>query len=181
MSDGGLLLFPSGVSPELVGAVEALLFASGEPATIAAIATALQVEPGDVRLAIEVLRTQLSRPGRGLTLDEVGPGWQLRTSPRHAEAILRFTGARPARLSRAALEVLALVAYRQPITRGEVDAMRGVDSGAVLRSLLDRGLLRTAGRRDEPGRPLEYRTAPAFLELFSLTDLAELPTLRERG
>jgi segregation and condensation protein B len=180
MSDGEILLFPSGVSPERVAAVEALLFASGEPVGAAALAAALGCEAGEVRLAIEALRTALGRPGRGLVVEEVGPGWQLRTAPKFATAILALTGARPARLSRAALEVLALVAYRQPITRGEIDGLRGVDSGAVVKSLLDRALLRTAGRRDEPGRPLEYRTTAAFLELFSLGDLGELPTLRDR-
>ncbi len=180
MSDGEILLFPTGVSPELVAGVEALLFASAEPIAVAALAAALHCETGQARLAIEVLRTDLARPGRGLSLEEIGAGWQLRTASRFAGPILALSGARPARLSRPALEVLALVAYRQPVTRGEIDGFRGVDSGAVLRSLLERGLVRTAGRRDEPGKPLEYRTTAAFLELFSLADLSELPSSRDR-
>lgn len=160
-------------------AVEALLFASGEPVTTAGIAAALELGIGPVREAIEHLRLQ--RAEAGVVVEEIAGGWQLRTAPRFAGAVLRLRGAKPARLSRASLEVLALVAYRQPITRHEVEQLRGVDSGGVVKSLLDRGLLRVAGRRDEPGKPLEYRTSAAFLELFGLAALTDLPTLRERA
>ena len=94
--------------------------------------------------------------------------------------VLRLLKKRPARLSRAALEVLSVVAWRQPVTRAEIESLRGVDSGGVVKSLIERGLLRTAGRRAEPGRPLMYATTRAFLEMFELGDLRDLPTLRER-
>jgi segregation and condensation protein B len=179
--DREILLFPLGIPPELVGGVEALLFASGEPVTAAELATALAADPQEVRLALEALRTRYTRPSSGLSLEEVAGGWQLRTATRFGGAILALRGQKPARLSQASLEVLAIVAYRQPITRHEVEGIRGVDSGGIVKGLLERGLIRVAGKRDEPGRPLEYRTTPAFLELFALKDLGEMPTLRDDG
>lgn len=181
MPEGDLHLFPSGVAPELVAAVEALLFAAGEPTTAGQLAVALEADPALVKQALAALVALRERPTSGVTLEEIAGGWQLRTAPRFGGAVLRLRGAKPAKLSRASVEVLALVAYRQPVTRHEIEQLRGVDSGGVVKSLLDRGLLRVAGRRDEPGKPLEYRTTPAFLELFSLSDLGDLPTLRERS
>ncbi len=181
MPDGDLHLFPSGVSPDLVAAVEALLFAAGDPTTTAQLAAALDADPAQVKLALHALATLRERPTSGVTLEEVAGGWQLRTAARFGGAVLRLRGTKPSRLSRASVEVLALVAYRQPVTRHELEQLRGVDSGGVVKSLLDRGLIRVAGRRDEPGKPLEYRTTPAFLELFALSDLGDLPTLRERS
>jgi segregation and condensation protein B len=95
--------------------------------------------------------------------------------------IHRLLGTRPKKLTRGALESLSIVAYRQPITRPEIDRLRGVDSGGVIKQLVDRGLVRSAGRSDDPGRPLLYRTTPEFLELFGLPDLASLPTIEERA
>lgn len=180
MPEADLHLFPSGVAPDLVAAVEALLFAAGEPTTTAQLASALDVDAAQVKLALAALATLRERPTSGVTLEEIAGGWQLRTAARFGGAILKLRGAKPAKLSRASVEVLALVAYRQPVTRHEIEQLRGVDSGGVVKSLLDRGLVRVAGRRDEPGKPLEYRTTPAFLELFALSDLGDLPTLRER-
>lgn len=178
MSDN-LLPFPGHEPPDgLVAAVEALLFASGAPVTERQLCEVLDVESAALRGALSALGRGCET--RGIELLEVAGGWQLRTRPEHAGSIQQLLGQRPAKLSRAALEVLAVVAYRQPVTRTEVDALRGVDSGGVIRTLLGRGLLRTAGRRDEPGRPLAYGTTRAFLELFALADLRDLPTLRER-
>ncbi len=184
MSDGdeGVLEFPSrpgGVEPEVVAAVEALLFASGSPVTVQALVQVLGEDAGTVRVALRVL-AQRMRDG-GVVLERVAGGWQMRTAGRFASKVHELLGTRPARLSPAALEVLAAVAYRQPITRTGIEALRGVDSGGVLKSLLDKGLVRTAGRSDEPGRPLLYRTTAAFLELFGLPDLSALPTLAERA
>lgn len=176
-----VLAFPTAggaVAEELVAAVEALLFASGEALQVPAAAAALEVPPSEVRAAIAVLEAR--RQGSGVVVERIGGGWQLRTAPRFAGAIHRLLGTRPQKLSRPALEVLAIVAYDQPVSRVDVERVRGVDSGGVLKSLLDRGLLRTAGRSEEPGRPLLYRTTDAFLELFSLPDLAALPTSAER-
>ncbi len=179
--DPGILEFPSrpgGVDPELVAAVEALMFASGAPLTAARLAEVLDADVSEVRLAAGIL-SQRGADG-GVRCERVAGGWQLRTAPRFAEAVLRMKGTRPQTLSKAALEVLAVVAWQQPVIRPDIERMRGVDSGGVLRTLLERGLVRVAGRSDLPGRPLLYRTTGAFLELFSLPNLAALPTLAER-
>jgi segregation and condensation protein B len=187
MSDDGVIRFPGFAAgprdasaiaaDDLVAAVEALLFAAGEPVTAAEIADALGLlDPTAVR---EVLAVIARRDG-GLRLVEVAGGWQLRTDPRFADAVLRLRGARPQTMSRAALETLAILAYRQPVTRQEIDELRGVGSGNVLKTLLDKGYARVLGRRDEPGRPLEYGTTPLFLQMFELSSLDALPTLVER-
>lgn len=179
-NDDGVLVFPGAgaVSEEVVAAVEALLFASGDPLAPNAAADALEVSPAEVRAALAVLEHR--RRDSGVVLERIASGFQLRTAARFAPVIHRLLGTKPQKLSRPALEVLAIVAYRQPVSRVEVDRVRGVDSGGVLKSLLDRGLLRTVGRAEEPGRPLLYRTTDAFLELFSLPDLGALPTSGER-
>ncbi|MFT7518965.1 MAG: segregation and condensation protein B [Kiritimatiellia bacterium] len=164
----------------LVPAVHALLFAAGEPVSAGVIGVALgDLDPALITAALLALQTQLEQDA-ALVLDKVAGGWQLRTHPRYAKAVLRLRGGRAKRLSQAALEVLSVVAYQQPATRADVEQVRGVASGGVLKSLIDKGLVRTTGRRDLPGRPLEYGTTPLFLELFSLSDLLALPTLRER-
>jgi segregation and condensation protein B len=106
-------------------------------------------------------------------------GWQLRTNPEHAPWVGKLLAGRPVRLSRAMLETLAIVAYRQPVTRPEIDEIRGVDCGPVLGTLLDRALIRIIGKKEEVGRPMLYGTTPEFLRTFNLRDLTELPTLRE--
>jgi segregation and condensation protein B len=116
---------------------------------------------------------------RGFRLDEVAGGFAFRTSPAFSPFVRELGEKKPVRMSRAQLETLAIVAYRQPVTRPEVDEVRGVDSGAALKSLLERELVRILGKKDEPGRPMLYGTTPAFLEFFGLRALADLPTLRE--
>lgn len=178
----GILDFPSrpgGVEPELVAAVEALLFASGDPVAVPVLVDALGADTDEVRIALRVLEQR--RRDTGVILERVAGGWQLRTAPRFAVAVHRLLGTKPQKLSRPALEVLAAVAWHQPVTRTEVERLRGVDSGGVMKTLLERGLLRTSGRSDDPGRPLLYRTTSAFLEMFGLPDLAGLPTLAERA
>lgn len=175
-----IVVFP-GPRPEepeaLEAALEALLFASGEPVSVAELSDALDgADPSAVRDALDRLA---ARPG-GLRIVAVAGGWQMRTDPRHGEAIRRLRGGRPQVMSKAALEALAVVAYRQPVTRADVDALRGVHSGGVLKLLLDKGYVKVVGRRDEPGRPLEYGTTPLFLELFELSGLDALPTVAER-
>lgn len=182
MSDNDVLEFPAragGCDPDLVAAVEALLFASGAPITVRTLAELLEVEPSLVQIALRVL-VQRTREG-GVMLERVANAWQLRTAPRFGALVHRLRGTRPQRLSSAALEVLAAVAFKQPVTRPDIDALRGVDSGGVLKGLLDKGLVRTAGRAEDPGRPLLYRTTGAFLAMFGLPDLAALPTLAERA
>ena len=112
-------------------------------------------------------------------LHEVAGGWQLRTSPDNADFARRFLRVKPQRLTRAALETLAIIAYRQPVTRPEIEDIRGVDCGAVVKALLERRLIKILGKKEEPGRPILYGTTREFLEFFALKDLASLPTLRE--
>lgn len=157
--------------------VEAVLFVSSSPVTPVALARTLCVEVREVRDALEQLRESCRL--RGVEPIEVAGGIQLRTKAEHGELLRRFLQTKPSRLSRAALETLAIVAYRQPITRVEVEDVRGVDSGAVLRGLMERRLVRIIGRKEEPGRPILYGTTPTFLELFGIKSLKELPTLRE--
>lgn len=167
--------------PHLVGAVEALLFAAGAPVAIEALCDALDgAEPAEVRAAIDAVAARHAGADAGLEVVEVAAGWQMRTRVTYAGPVLRLRGGKPQKLSRAALEVLAICAYRQPVTRQDIEEIRGVDSGGVLKMLLDRGLVRVSGRREEPGRPLEYGTTPQFLELFQLPSLSALPTLKER-
>jgi segregation and condensation protein B len=115
----------------------------------------------------------------GIVLHEVAGGWQLRSSPDNALFARRFLKVKPHRLTRAALETLAIIAYRQPVTRPELEEIRGVDCGAVVKALLERRLVKILGKKEEPGRPILYGTTKEFLEFFALKDLASLPTLRE--
>jgi segregation and condensation protein B len=117
--------------------------------------------------------------GRGIELAVVAGGYQFRSAPSSAAFVRDFVAQKPVRLTRAQLETLALVAYRQPITRPEIDEVRGVDSGSAVRVLLERSLIKILGRKDEPGRPLLYGTSPHFLEFFGMKSLKDLPTLRE--
>jgi segregation and condensation protein B len=134
---------------------------------------------GVVQGAIEALRESYMDRGSGLEIMEVAGGYQMRSVRRAAPYITRALGVRPVRLSKAAVETLAIVAYRQPVARQEIEELRGVDCGGVLRSLVTRGLVKLAGRKDTPGRPLLYGTGQDFLQFFGLTDLSDLPTLRD--
>jgi segregation and condensation protein B len=169
------------VDPEvLVRAVEALLFASPEPLPLSRLAEVFApdgVEPDQVRDALGELGTRCA--GRGVELREVAGGYQLRTRPELAPWLARLEAPRAVRFSRAALETLAIVAYRQPVTRAELEEVRGVDCGGVLKLLLDRGLARILGKKDVPGRPLLYGTTRKFLETFGLSSLGELPNLKD--
>ena len=164
----------------LEGAAEALLFAADSPMKLVRIDEWLG-HPGEsaVHDALLAIRDRLRRGPGGLRLVEVAKGWQLRTDPRFGQWVAAMHGGRPVRLSRAALDTLSIVAYRQPCVRTEVEKLRGVDCGGVLRMLVERGLVQVTGRTSDPGRPLLYGTTPAFLELFGLRDLSDLPTLRD--
>jgi segregation and condensation protein B len=163
---------------EIKPLIEALLFVSDSPLRLERLADVLECEPAAVAAALEELKTEYG-PGRGVTLQEVAEGFQFRTSPESAEWIRRLAKSKPFRFSRAALETLAIVAYRQPITRAEVEYLRGVDSGGVVKTLLDKHLLRMLGKKDVPGRPIIYGTSKEFLEFFGLRDLGQLPALKE--
>jgi len=159
--------------------VETLLFLAEKPLTAEELRQATGVEPDRIARALDQLSGHYREGLSGIVLQEVASGWQLRTSPLNASFARRFLRVKPQRLTRAALETLAIVAYRQPVTRPEIEEVRGVDSGAVLKALLERRLVKILGKKEEPGRPILYGTSREFLEFFALKDLASLPTLRE--
>ncbi len=161
----------------LRGLLEALVFASDKPMKSGELARLASAPAQQVRDVMGELRAEYLT--RGIVLDEVAGGWLFRTNAQYAPFVRELTGGRPVRLSRAQLETLAIAAYRQPITRPEIDEIRGVDSGATLKLLLERDLVRILGKKDEPGRPLLYGTTTHFLEFFSMKSLKDLPTLRE--
>ncbi len=166
------------LSPRLISIIESLLFVSDKPLALSTLSRVLGGESNSkIRKSLEALRR--IRENSGINLVEVAGGWQLRTHPSNAEWIKALNPEKPVRLSRAALESLAIVAYRQPVTRADVDEIRGVDSGGVLRVLLERNLLKILGKKQEPGRPLLYGTSKEFLSFFGLKDLSDLPSLRE--
>ncbi len=168
------------ISKERVqGILESLLFASDKPLTLNELHECTGLDRTRIQSAMESLCAAHREGISGTVLYEVGGGWQLRTDPSNAEYVRRLLKVKPQRLTRAAVETLAIIAYRQPVTRPEIEDIRGVDSGAVVNALLDRKLIKILGRKEEVGRPILYGTTREFLEFFALKDLASLPTLRE--
>ncbi len=160
--------------------IESLLFVSKEPLSLDRLAALLpEMEPEQVRAAVSALMDEYSERAGGFHLVRVAGGYQFRTRSEHKTWVKRLNQASPLRLSRAALETLTIVAYKQPVIRSDIEHIRGVDSGGVIRSLLDLKLIRVLGRKDIPGRPLIYSTTRYFLELFGLSDIKDLPTLKE--
>jgi segregation and condensation protein B len=156
--------------------LEALLFVAAEPVTTAQLAAALDVSPSVVERALHELDAQLA--SRGLRLQRHAGRVQLTTAPQLAELIERFLGLESTtHLSRAALETLAIIAYQQPVTRPQIDAIRGVNSDSMMKSLLSKGLILESGRADGPGRPILYSTTPEFLQHFGLNSILEMPPL----
>lgn len=164
---------------EIKPIVESLLFAAGAPVSLRRLAEVIGVAQADIKPALALLEEDYATPGRGIFLAEVAGGYQLRTVADYVEYVKTLIREKPNRLSRAALETLAIIAYRQPITKAEIEAVRGVDVDGVLNSLLTKKLIRVMGRKDVPGRPWVYGTTPQFLELFGLSDLSSLPPLPE--
>jgi segregation and condensation protein B len=161
----------------LKGLLEALIFASDKPTKDREVA---RLASAPVKLVRELLtELKAAYANRGIVLDEVAGGWLFRTSVQYAPFVREMSAEKPVRLTRAQVETLAITAYRQPITRPEIDDIRGVDSGATLKLLLERDLVRILGKKDEPGRPLLYGTTNQFLEFFGLKSLKDLPTLKE--
>lgn len=160
--------------------LESLLLAAGEPVSATRLAAVLdEVPQGEIRRTLGTLAQEYAAAKRGITLAEVAGGYQLRTARENAEYARRLLAARPPRLSRPLMETLAIIAYRQPITRPEIEQFRGVDCGGVLETLLERHLVRVAGRKEAPGRPIVYATSAEFLEVFGLKDIQALPDLEE--
>ena len=165
---------------EIKPILESIIFVSDTPVQLETLVEILPESSKEAILeGIHRIQKEYEEDFRGLELVEVAGGYQFRTKPRWAEWIQRLKKAKAVRLSRSALETLAMVAYRQPIIRPEIEAIRGVDSGWVLRTLLEKGLIKVMGRKDIPGRPIVYGTTKTFLELFSLNTLSDLPTLKE--
>jgi segregation and condensation protein B len=179
----------------LVRAIEALLFSAHKPLSIKEISEVLRragtedefspnefanVKPAEVAGAIEQLKVEYIQQERGFQLVERAEGWQLASDPKCARWVRElFPAPKPARLSSPALETLAIIAYRQPITRADVEAVRGVTIDSVLQTLMERGLVKIAGRAEIPGRPLLYETTEFFLDHFGLRNLNELPNVEE--
>ena len=160
--------------------IESLLFVAEAPLSIDRLKTVLDInEARTIRDALERLAEDYENRKGAFYLRQVAGGYQLCTRPEYGQWIKRLIQPNPPRLSRAALETLAIVAYRQPIIRSDIEHIRGVDCGGILRQLLERKLVRILGRKEIPGRPLIYATTKDFLEIFDLKDLKDLPTLKE--
>jgi segregation and condensation protein B len=159
--------------------VEALLFLAEKALTPDELRAATGIEVAVLQKALGKLSGHYRDGVCGIVLHEVAGGWQFRSAPDVADHARRFLKVKPQRLTRAALETLAIIAYRQPVTRPEIEEIRGVDCGAVVKALLERKLIKILGKKEEPGRPMLYGTTREFLEFFALKDLASLPTLRE--
>ena len=156
--------------------IEAMLFVAPEPVTTAQLATALDVAPSVVERGLNELDASLAT--RGLRLQRHAGRFQLTTAPQLTELIERFLGLEATtHLSRAALETLAIIAYQQPVTRPQIDSIRGVNSDSMMKSLLSKGLILESGRADGPGRPILYSTTPEFLQHFGLNSILEMPSL----
>jgi segregation and condensation protein B len=160
-------------------AVECLLFVAGEPLPLQEIARALKCDDLEAEGALRELQLRLGAGGSGLQVVSIAGGWQLATRPEYAETIAVLLARGESKLSRAALETLAIVAYRQPVTQSEIEAVRGVSCGGVIKTLLERRLIYDAGRKQSLGRPILYATTPEFLHYFAIGDIAELPPLDE--
>ena len=160
--------------------IEALLFASDRPLTAKEMHTWLpEASLADIKEAAKELLDEYTTMGRSFVLKEVAKGYQFRTRSEYASFVALMLKASPARLSRAALETLAIVAYKQPVLRQEIERLRGVDVGGILKTLLEKDLIKIVGRKNLPGRPLIYGTTKKFLEVFDLKDLESLPKLKE--
>ncbi|HEY2745817.1 MAG TPA: SMC-Scp complex subunit ScpB [Polyangia bacterium] len=165
-------------SPRLQSIVESLLFAADKPLTLKQLGDLLgESELARVRAAVAAV--EVANESRGFQLHQVAGGYQFRTNSENAAWVQKLLASKPVRLTRAQIETLAICSYRQPVTRPEIDEIRGVDSGGTLKTLLDRSLIRIVGKKEEPGRPILYGTTREFLEFFNLRDLKDLPTLRE--
>jgi segregation and condensation protein B len=161
---------------DLVDTLEALLFSAVAPASLNALAVALELTEGQIEQGLEILETRLSQKG-AIQLVKIAGGYQLSTKPEFSDSIAKFLKPQRQRLSRSLMEVLAIIAYKQPITQAEVDQVRGVQSDYGVRQLLEKRLVQEAGRKQTAGRPFLYATTQQFLHQFNLVDLNQLPPL----
>lgn len=167
-------------SEQLKAILESLLLAADGPVSADRLKSVVgEIPRKEITDALGELQQEYERTGRGMRLAEVANGYQLRTASEHAEFVRRLTAVKAARMSRANLETLAIIAYRQPVTRAEMEEIRGVNVDGVVSTLLERRLIRIVARKDVAGKPFLYGTTREFLEAFNLKDLASLPTLKE--
>lgn len=160
--------------------LEGILFVSDSPIRLETLVEILpELSKEEILEGIGRIKTEYEDGSKGVELVEIAGGYQFRTKPQWAEWVNRLNKGKTVKLSRSALETLAIIAYRQPIIRPAIEEIRGVDSGSVLRTLLEKGLIKMMGRKDLPGRPMIYGTTKTFLELFGLNTLSDLPTLKE--
>jgi segregation and condensation protein B len=166
---------------EMQAALEAIIYAADEPATLDQIAHALGVEKTEARAALDLLVAAYQTDDRGFEVRKVAGGWKLYTKAQHHDVVRKFIKSLqpPLRLTMPALETLAVIAYKQPVTVPEINEIRGVNVGGVIKTLLEKRLITTAGRKEVIGRPILYRTSKQFLMRFGLSDLEELPSLKE--
>ena len=165
---------------ELERIIEAILFSSPKALTLKKLEKGLEEFPApDIQSAIERLKTVYSDPLRAVEIVEVSGGFQMRTKLDHRDWVKRFVKEKDAGLTRAMLETLAVIAYRQPIAKRDIDGLRGVDSIRSVKQLLERKLIEMGGRNQEPGKPMVFKTTGKFLELFGLKDIHDLPTIKE--
>ena len=163
-------------------AIESILFAADKPVSIARfleVFSDLNPKKEDVEEALGFIQKRYEGSDYGFELRQAQGGFQFITKAQNADWVRKFLETKPFRLGRSSLEVLAIIAYRQPMTRSEIDAVRGIDSSHLLRTLMERGLVKMAGKAEVPGRPVQYATTPKFLEMLGLDDLAHLPPLSE--
>ena len=166
---------------ELKATLEAMIYAADEPATVAQLASAIGLDRAAVRAALDELVATYATDDRGIEVREVAGGFKLYTKPQHHDAVRKFIKSLqpPLRLTMQALETLAVIAYKQPVTLPEIMDIRGVNAGGVLKTLLERRLITTAGRKEAVGRPILYRTTKDFLVRFGLASVDDLPSLKE--
>jgi len=166
---------------EIQAALEAIIYAADEPATLDQIAKALGVEKTEARAGLDLLVASYQTEDRGIEVRKVAGGWKFYTKAQHHDAVRKFIKSLqpPLRLTMPALETLAVIAYKQPATVPEINEIRGVNVGGVIKTLLEKRLITTAGRKEVIGRPILYRTSKQFLMRFGLSDLEELPSLKE--
>lgn len=157
--------------------LEAILLASPDPLTLKRIAEVMGLDEKDASILVEDLRKEYQQPGRGLYLQELAGGWVLTTRPEYAEWVEKLLQPKGKGLSHAALETLAIIAYRQPVTRAEIEGVRGVKADRALETLMERKLVREVGRKEGPGRPMLYGTTREFLQYFGLKEISDLPPL----
>ena len=166
---------------EIKAALESIIYAADEPATLDQISNALGVEKTVARASLDLLVASYQTDERGIEVRKVAGGWKFYTKPQHHDAVRKFIKSLqpPLRLTMPALETLAVIAYKQPVTVPEINEIRGVHVGGVIKTLLEKRLITTAGRKEVIGRPILYRTSKQFMMRFGLSDLDELPSLKE--